>query len=418
MSVTERVMAAGSWDLQLVEDAPRWLMEAIDVEASAFGQLVILPVHLDPRNHTDAGMLAVARYSGIYRRQEGDFRLSGVGAAILLGDEDGKGDIFEVPRSTANGYLTQWVESLRPISLSAGTTYSPGGSFTDTFYLVTAKKAFEAVCDKFGVEWRVTPQFTLDVGSIENLYGATPKLIILRDAGDGGRDTTLTGVRGGSDWIRDLEDYTTKTIATVPDTEEVVTEQGDPTWVWDAELGEDVMTDISAPTKTTVATDARIVGATATTPDASIPYGRPSDGAPVILDRLIESSAEEGTDGDPQTLANQQLGRFNRVRRELFVDGGKIDIGHLAPVGSYVWLYSPPVVMDLGNPVQFRGRTTYPVKTRILGMTWPIQKGCGVYLRVWRGAATPTWHDLTDFVVWEDGDTKLEVGALPRPSSD
>ena len=28
--------------------------------------------------------------------------------------QDGKGDIFEVPRSTANGYLTQWVESLRP----------------------------------------------------------------------------------------------------------------------------------------------------------------------------------------------------------------------------------------------------------------------------------------------------------------
>lgn len=407
-------MAAGDWSLQLVEDTPRRVLEAIDVEKAGFGQLVILPSRLDPRAHSDATLLGLARWSGIYRAQEGSYRLSGAGSPILLGDEDGKGDIFEVTRSTADGYLAQWVESLRPISLSAGTTYSPGGSFTDTFYLVNARKAFEAICDKFNVEWRVTPSFTLDVGSIEDLYGSTPKLIILRDAGDGGRDTTLTGVRGGSDWSRDLEDYTTKAIVTVPDTEDVVTEQGDPTWVWDATLGEDVMTDISAPTKATITTDARIVGATAATPDASIPYGRPSDGGPVVLDRLIESSSEDGTDGDPQTLANQQLGRFSKARRELSVDGTSYEIGHLAPVGSYVWLYSPPVVMDLNNPVQFRGRTTYPVKTRILGARWPISAGLGVYLRTTRGATT--WHDLTPYVEWETGDVQLEVGALPRPS--
>ena len=92
MSVTERVMAAGEWSLQLVEDTPRRVMEAIDIEVAGFGQLVILPSRLDPRNHTDAGMLSCARYTGLFRKQEGDFRLSGPGLPILLGDEDGKGD--------------------------------------------------------------------------------------------------------------------------------------------------------------------------------------------------------------------------------------------------------------------------------------------------------------------------------------
>ena len=433
MSITERVMAAGSWDLQLVEDSPRWLMEAIDVEASAFGQLVILPVHLDPRNHTDAGMLAVARYSGIYRRQEGDFRLSGVGAAILLGDEDNKGDIFETDRSTTNGWLTEWVTALRPMSLAAGTTYSPGGSYDGTFFLVTAKEAFETLSTAFDVEWRVTPDFKLDVGHPDDLYGTTPALMVLHNAGDGGRDlsplpddlanvTPLVGVpTTDAGWNRDYEDYTTKVVYVTEQTTttntEVVTEEGSPTYTWDENLGSDVVTDIGTSTTDTITeTSTETVVTTAATAGVDVPFGRPSDGAEVILDRLINASTDDGS--TPQRMANVQLGRFDTVRRELFVDGGKIDIGHLAPVGSPVWLYAPPLVMDTAAPVQFRGRTCYPVQTRIVGMTWPIQKGCGVYLRVWRGAATPTWHDLTDFVVWEDGDTKLEVGALPRPSSD
>ena len=105
-------MAAGEWDVQLVEDTPRRILEAIDIETAGFGQLVILPTRLDPRAHTDATLLSLARYTGIFRKQEGDFRLSGPGLPILLGDEDNKGDIYEVERATANGWLSQWVTSL------------------------------------------------------------------------------------------------------------------------------------------------------------------------------------------------------------------------------------------------------------------------------------------------------------------
>ncbi|MGL5246711.1 MAG: hypothetical protein ACRC8U_00785, partial [Brooklawnia sp.] len=79
------------------------------------------------------------------------------------------------------------------------------------------------------------------------------------------------------------------------------------------------------------------------------------------------------------------------------------------------YLYAPPVIMDTTTPVQFRGRTCYPVTVRLMGLTWPITRGMGVYLRTSKGAVV--WHDLTNYVAWESGDVQLEVDSMPRPSS-
>ena len=412
MSVTERLMAAGEWDVQLVEDTPRRILEAIDIETAGFGQLVILPTRLDPRAHTDATLLSLARYTGIFRKQEGDFRLSGPGLPILLGDEDNKGDIFEVERTTANGWLTQWATALLPVSLSAGGVYSPGGSYTDSFYLVTAKQAYETLKGEFSapIEWRITPDLKLHVGTVfgtagtDALYDETPRLIVLHNAGTGGRDFGLTGVRGVSGLIRDLEDYTTKIVYR---TEETV---------------ETSKTDIA-----TTADDATVSGSTsvteretvthvstATTADVDVPFARPT-GGPVILDRVIEGNSDDGSDADPQAQADMQLGRFDSIRREITVEGGAYDVGHLSPVGSRIWLYAPPGVTDAANPLQFRGRVCYPVAVRLMGLTWPITRGMGVYLRTNKGAVV--WHDLTNYVAWESGDVQLEVDSMPRPSS-
>ena len=135
----------------------------------------------------------------------------------------------------------------------------------------------------------------------------------------------------------------------------------------------------------------------------------------MVLDRLIQLDSDAGEDADPQAQANMQLGRFDKPRREVTVGGGDYDIGHMSRVGATVYLYSPPVVMDLTNPVHFRGRVTYPVAQRLVGMTWPFTRGMGVYLRHNR-TSPATWIDLTDVVEWETGDVRLEVGELPRPS--
>ena len=405
-------MAAGEWDVQLVEDTPRRILEAIDIETAGFGQLVILPTRLDPRAHTDATLLSLARYTGIFRKQEGDFRLSGPGLPILLGDEDNKGDIYEVKRSTANGWLSQWVTSLLPVSLSAGGVYSPGGSYTDSFYLVTAKQAYETLKGEFSapIEWRITPDLKLHVGTvfgtagINALYDETPRLIVLHNAGTGGRDFGLTGAQGVSGMNRDLEDYTTKVVYKTEVTTATNTEV-----VTDVDF---VTPDTTTDTVTESSTETVIT--TAATADVDIPLSRPTGGT-VILDRLIEGNSNDGSDANPQAQADMQLGRFDSIRREIKVDYGDYEIGHIAPVGSYVWLYAPPVVMDAANPVQFRGRVCYPVKVRLMGCTWPISRGLGVYMRITSGGTR--WVDLTDYVAWESGDVQLEVDSMPRPSS-
>ena len=372
MSVTERVMAAGDWSITLSSETPRKLLEAINVEAIGFSTLVILPAHLDVRAHADADLLALARYTGIYRRQEG-LTLSGAGLPTLMGDEDGKGDVFESPRTTADGYLTQWVPVLRPLSLAAGTVTSPGGSYTDSFYLITAKEAFETLNATFGVEWRITPDLKLHVGTPAALYGTTPKIIVLADAGEGGRDIFLTGVAATSGLSVDLEDYASKII--VPYDAE--------TQVAVAEVSEH-------------------------------PYRRPTDGGPMLMDKLISAGTDDDT--DPQVQADAALETAGLPRREVTVQDTHYDLGLIAPVGSYLWLYAPPMIQDTGSPVQFRGRACYPQMIRLMGMTWPVTIGCGVYLRTMSATGEVIWQDLTECVEWETGDVRLEVGALPRRS--
>ena len=372
--ITERVQAAGSWNLQLSPETPRRLLEAIDIEKAGFGQLVVCSSRLDPAAHTDTTMLSLAKYTGVYRAQEG-LRLSGAGLGILLGDEDGKADIMETVRSTRDGWLTQWVPALTPQALLAGTVHSPGGSYTGTFHLVAPREAFETICKAFGVEWRITPDLRLHVGAVTALYGAVPQVILLADGASGGRDTTLTGLTATSGWERDLEDYSTK----------IIYQTG---------------------------TDDVPVFTTAEIPIGQIPFGRAADGGPIILDRLVTAQEDDGS--TPAALAAAELAETGRPRRQITVDAGQSDISYLTPVGSRIWLYDPPTIMDTAQQVWFRGRPTFPIMSRLMSATWPVRSGHGVYLRV-HAPGRLDWYDLTDCVVWEDNvQTRLEVDALPR----
>ena len=395
MSVTERVMAAGSWSIQLSDETPRRVLEQIDVEKIGFSTLVILPTRLDPRCHTDADLLSLARYTGIYRRQEG-MALSGAGLSTLMGDEDGKGDVFESERSTANGWLTQWVPVLRPLSLAAGTVTSPGGSYIGSFYLVTAREAFDTLNAEFGVEWRITPDLKLHVGTPAALYGTTPSVIILSEAGEGGRDIGLTGVAATSSLSIDLEDYASKAIVAY----DVTTENT--FTVKDTDGVEQEVTESETETQVAVAEV------------SDHPYRRPTDGGPALIDVLSQAGNDDDT--DPQTQADEALASAGMPRRDVTVDAPPYDIGQIVTVGSYLWLYRPGMIMDPTNPVLFRGYTCYPVQIRLMGLSWPITSGYGVYLRTYDAGGAITWIDLTDYMVWEPGDVQLEVGALPRRS--
>ena len=54
----------------------------------------------------------------------------------------------------------------------------------------------------------------------------------------------------------------------------------------------------------------------------------------------------------------------------------------------------------------YQGRILNQTKIRILGITWPIKNGYGVFYRKSDGS----YIELTDYLLWETGDVQLEIG--------
>lgn len=382
MPFTEYVMTAGSWSLELDPGTPRAIRNAIDVRTAGFSELLILPAHVKPEDFGDAGMLAAARYGGIYRKQSASgLILEGAGMNVLLGDEDGKGNVIQSAVSTAGGTLTQWYSALTPTTeVTAGTCTDPGGTYNRSFVRVTHRQAWDVLCQRFGVEYRVKPNRVFDVGPRANLYGSTPKVILLGASSrvSAGRDVGLTGVAASIDRTIDLEDLTTQVLYLTGDRD--------------------------APTSTTSG------GSHATLKNAA--------GYALFIERMIDATNDDDS-GTPANMAAAQLGRFNNPRIDWNVEMATgYDIGRTAPIGSPVWLYDPANgLYDNANARQYRGAQVSPVESRLMGADTPITAAHGVYLRRATGTSSdPVYTDLTPYIVPESGVQRLAVGAIPRPS--
>jgi hypothetical protein len=229
----------------------------------------------------------------------------------------------------------------------------------------------EAACADLGAEWRGLADMTVTAGTADYLYGATPTLMVLADD-EGGRELDLTGVRGVSRQSVDVEDYATLVI---------------------------YVTDADTPTYSVASLS----------PTTS--YKRP-DGDTFKFAARVDANL---LDGDASTLAAAELGK-KKLRRAWDV---ATDATITVPVGSPVYLWSPDDgLIDTGNQVYFRGRVLFPYESRLMGLTWPIRPGMGVYLRHKPGTSTAaSYLDLTPYYVPQWGSTQLEVGAKPRPSS-
>lgn len=377
MTVTERVMGAGGWSIQLRSDTPVAVRDQIQIDDRAFSHLIVTKTHVDPIALGDTAMLARARYTGVYRTQKQDsLVLGGCGLAFWLGDEDGKGDIPETAISLTSGSLPSWVTALKPASLSAGTVTDPGGSLTNSFILCSRRDALNSIMATFSTEWRINPNFTLDVGTAAVLYPATPPAVIVRSRGESGREPNITGIEGSVGTERDVEDYATDVLL--------------------ASQSADGVTDITKASS----------GATT--------YKDPQGNA-VILKKVVGSYNVDTT--ATSGVAAAELDRVSEVRQALTLSATTYDIAGDIQVGAPVYVYDPlQNLTDTANEVPYRGRTIHPAISRVLGYTWPVKRGMGVYLRYWDGSAF-SWADLTPYVVFEAGSTTVEVGAIPRGDS-
>ncbi|MFD5711319.1 fibronectin type III domain-containing protein [Streptomyces pharetrae] len=379
MSVKEILQAPGSWELGLSSATPRDVLDAIHF----FGHVAIVPGRLDPAQYGDQ-LLTAARYVGVVREkdvsgqdQTNSYRISGASMAIWLGDEDGKGAVYEAPVSLTAQTFANSIRALLPSSgaVTEGTLHTAAGTYTGTHRYEDPRAAITYVCGVFTtdrdnpVEWRVNGNGTLDAGKVSDLYVTSPTCVVASLAS--GYDMDLTAPSGSFQTQRDVEDFTTRVVLLA---------EGE---------GESI--------------------ATGSADIVSNPY-LDIHGNPVTMTRLVSES--DTSTGNADARAQLQLNRFTSPRDALTLSADDYDIKGSFEVGDYVWVYDPDSgLVNTANEIVFRGQRINPVAIRVSETQWPITEGHTVAFRGQDG----TWYDLTDYVEFEsERATSITVGGISR----
>jgi hypothetical protein len=370
VAITEALGALGNWSISLREDTPRELRDKIKY----LGHITIHTGRVEPALVGD-GLLGSSRFTGVLRgKSEHDegFTLTGCGMEFWLGDEDDKGVVIENPLTLTGVTYTSAVQDLLDLgsAVVAGTLHPQVGTFTNTFQFMVLRKAIAYVASTGGHEYRVNGDATLDYGAVDELYVVTPKCFIVKRGS--GVDMDLRALLGKSDVDSDVEDFTTRVVL------------------------------LAASTETQVATG-----------DADIAPGlnpyKDLHGNAVQLTRMVSESTTDATNADAR--AQLQLNRFSSTRDALTLSTPEYDINGSARIGDYVGVFNPDIgLYDPANEVPFRGGLLNPLNLRLIETTWPVSPGFMVAYRDPDGV----WLDLTDYVVFEGGQTTVKVGGYNR----
>jgi hypothetical protein len=385
VAVQEVLKALGSWEIKLLPGTPRDVLDTLDY----FGHVAIAPGRLDPLQYGD-NLLTAARYVGVLRTKtigddgrtnapQDDLAIGGVGMAMWLGDEDGKGAIYENAITPASASFATTINMLLPASgagaVTAGTIYSVAGQYTGHHQYESPRTAIGYVCDTMSttsipVSWRVNGNGTLDAGPDSQLFVTNPTCVIL--ATGAGEDMALRALPGSMDVTRDMEDYSTRVVL----------------------LAEGEGSSIATGT-------ADISPAT--------PY-KDIHGNALKLTRLVSES--DTATGNAATRAQLALSQFISTRNALTLSTADYDVHGSFQVGDRVWVYNPDAgLIDTTTEITFRGVRINPLKLQVTETSWAITKGYTVAYRTVNGA----WIDLTQYVEWEtDGTNTVSVGDFSR----
>lgn len=387
MPVQEILKALGSWEVKLLPHTPRDVLDALDY----FGHVAIVPGRLDPAQYGD-NLLTTARYVGVVRTKtigddgrtnapQDDLSVGGVGMAFWLGDEDGKGDVYENAVEPASASFATTINMLLPASgaVTAGTIYSVAGQYTGSHRYESPRSAIAYMCDTMSttsvpVSWRVNGNATLDAGPDGDLFVVNPTCVITTKGA--GEDMALRALPGSVDVTRDVEDYTTRVVL------------------------------LAEGEGTSIATGAADVS-------PATPYKNLHGGA-LKLTRLVSES--DTASGNAETRAQLQLSRFTSTRNALTLSTSDYDVHGSFRVGDRVWVYDPDSgLVDTTAEIAFRGSRINPIKLQVTETAWAITDGYTVAYRT----STGTWIDLTDYVDAEtDGTSTVTVGDFSRQLTD
>ena len=398
MSVTEKLMAPGQFNVQLDKTiTPNTIINQLD----AWGNIVIVPADLNVTEFSDATLLGAASYVGIlYALEIGDEEnvvLNGQGMVAYLGSSDSTGmPIAETGGPTGvRSYTNETLENvldttgtpkglLRDESgsqgpIRKGTITETGTNYTGTHYTESALKAIKYVCQEVGAEFKISTTGLLSAGPSSSLFaghGTDPTSIIVRN--QSGEDPNITGLTTTSLVAQyDASEFVNKV-------ELVASKYG-----FEANYGQ----------------------ATASSNPYKDIFGNALKRTQYISDPQTPATSKT-------TRATAYLNELNEIKKTLNVSLEEYDIAGDFSVGDKIFIHDPDIgfvdteadrISESRNNLfetVYQGQILNPTKIRILGLTWPIKNGYGVFYRKSDGS----YIELTDYILWETGDVQLEIG--------
>ena len=398
MSVTEKLMAPGQFTVQLDKTTvPNTIINQLD----AWGNIVIVPADLNVTEFSDATLLGAASYVGIlYALEIGDEEnvvLTGQGMVAYLGSSDSTGmPIAETGGPTGvRSYTNETLENvldttgtpkglLRDESgnqgpIRKGTITDTGTNYTGKHYTESALKAIKYVCQEVGAEFKISTTGLLSAGPSSSIFaghGSDPTSIIVRN--QSGEDPNITGL-------------TTTSLVAQYDASEFVNK---------VEL-----------VASKFGYEANYGAATASTNPYKDIFGS-------ALKRTQYISDPQTPNTSRNARATAYLNELNEIKKTLNVSLQEYDIAGDFEVGDKIFIHDPDigfvdteadrVAESRANLFEttYQGQILNPTKIRILGITWPVKTGYGVFYRKSDG----TYIELTDYMLFENGDVQLEIG--------
>lgn len=379
MTVTESVMQVGEWNLELHPDTPMEVRNKI----KGFATLVVMPGRLDVADMADS-RLTDALYCGVITKPGPQFAIGGHGLAFWLGT----GERYYTVNVTGNALpellvggvpnltLTQHLTAAfvgGETGLTLGTVTDPSSGtqkITENIQWTSTREVLDSKARDYAVEWKVNTEGTVDVGPYTTLYG-TPTVIV--SPSTGGRDIGYRGIEGLIDRTTDLFEYANRLYI----------------------MGRDGYAKAGSPASTE-------------------PY-RGFNGHALWISATVDSP-----DVSPLIqgfTATRMLSQFSVPQLSVKVTSGDYDLTGDVQAGSRVYVWDPDhgIAGSSSPEIEWRGETIYPLTFRIAAKRWPISEGLGVYCRRHTGnysagiAGTLEYIDLSDYVMWETGESEYEI---------
>lgn len=349
-------------DLFAVTDGPDQFLGHVIVTSQAF----------DP---DEVDVLELSRYTGVFRESKfssSDVEIGGSGLVFHLGDLDAYKVIKEEIALDSVGF-EDGIEAILPASIEPGDIVPEIGSASARYLYVTYRSAIEDWLSLYDAEYYITPQGRINAGTPASLFPSynNPTTFVIRKGSRADMRYKPLPL-GSATFSGDATNYATEVVSLVQ--------------VEDTNFIEG--------------------SATGTTSKRDL-HGN-------LLDIVIVNNESSTLAENVDARAAARLAQAQAPRTSLELSTENYDIhGEFKP-GDAIWVYDVPSgLYDLSNEIYFSDGVYWPIKLRVLEITYPVVKGMGVYFK----APTPsgTIYNLTPYIDWEPpGTSQIVVGAFTR----